>query len=255
LRVALSGISEQEQSLVKRTEYSWFKRSGMYPDNPPIVDGRMNSIALSTRYTTTEMPGLAKSAFGASASMEYSDPLLKSDYTFTQFNLNLRGKISTMNDNLLFPPSLTVILNAGGTIGHLPPQRYYSLASNVLFVGEQGTLRGVGTREYYGDGYAVCSMEYNFRRAPFALTGMKLLYESKLELIVTGAIARSWVSERALRTTQFPVRDTDGWYYEAGIGVSNILDFFRLDISYRFTQPGDVKLTLLLSDFVSGFVR
>ena len=184
--------------------------------------------------------------------MEYSDPFLKSDYSFTQFNLNLRGKISTMNYNLLFPPSLTVVLNAGGTIGHLPPQRYFSLASNVSFVGEQGTLHDVGSREFYGDQYTECSIEYNFRRAPFALSGIKYLYESKLEFIVFGSAARTWLSDEALRTVQFNVHDTNGWYYEGGIGVSNIADFFRVDLSYRFTQPSGVHLTILWSDFISG---
>jgi hypothetical protein len=253
--ITLAGLTENQQSLAKRTEYSFFKRSKIYPDNPSIIDGTLNSVTLNARYATTEMPGITKNAFNASASMEYSDPLLKSDYSFTQFNLKFRGKISTMNYNLLFPPSVTVVLNAGAAIGHLPPQRYFSLASNVLFVGEQGTLRGVGSREYYGDRFAECSIEYNFRRAPFALTGIKALYESKLEFIVTGAVARSWFSDQALRTPQFPVRNTDGWYYETGIGISNILDFFRIDLSYRFAQPSEVMLTLLLSDIVSGFAR
>jgi hypothetical protein len=215
----------------------------------------MNSFTLSARYATTEMPGMTRDMFSASAAVEYSDPFLRSDYSFTQCNLKLHGKISTMNDNLLFPPSLTVELNAGTTAGHLPPQRYFSLASNILFVGEQGTLRGVGSREYYGDRYTECSIEYNFRRAPFAMTGIKALYESNLEFIVIGAVARSWLSERALRTPQFLVNDTDGWYSEAGIGVSNILDFFRIDLSYRFTKPHQVIVTLLLSDFVSSFAR
>ncbi|MGD0037273.1 MAG: DUF5686 family protein, partial [Bacteroidota bacterium] len=254
-RISLTGLSENQQSLAKHTEYSFFNRSEIYPDNPSIVDGMMNSVTLSTRYSTTEMPGMTRNAFSASTTVEYSDPFLKSDYSFTQFNLKLRGKISTMNYNLLFPPSLTVIINAGTSAGHLPPQRYFSLASNVLFVGEQGTLRGVGSREYYGDRYAIGSIEYNFRRAPFALTGIKALYESKLEFIVIGAVARSWLTDEALRTPQFPVKDTNGWYYEAGIGISNILDFFRLDLTYRFTQPGQVNLMLLLSDFVSGFAR
>jgi hypothetical protein len=254
-RISLVGLSENQQSLAKHTEYSFFNRSEIYPDNPSIIDGRMNSFTLSARYATTEMPSITRNAFSASTTIEYSDPFLKSDYSFTQINVKLRGKISTMNYNLLFPPSLTVIFNAGTTEGHLPPQRYFSLASNVFFVGEQGTLHGVGSREYYGDRYAVGSIEYNFRRAPFALTGIKALYESKLEFIVTGTMARSWFSDRTLRAPQFPVKDTDGWYYEAGIGVSNILDFFRIDMSYRFTQPGKVVLTLLLSDFVSGFAR
>ena len=255
LRITLAGLSENQQSLAKHTEYSIFNRSEMYLANPSIVDGRMNSFTVSARYATTEMPGMSRNSFSASTTVEYSDPFLKSDYSFTQYNLKLRGKISTMNYNLLFPPSLTVIFNAGTAAGHLPPQRYFSLASNVLFVGEQGTLRGVGSREYYGDRYTECSLEYNFRRAPFALTGIKALYESKLEFIVIGAAARSWITDEALRTPQFPVKDTGGWYYEAGIGISNILDFFRFDISYRFTQPGRVVFTLLLSDFISGFAR
>ncbi|MGD1047005.1 MAG: DUF5686 family protein [Bacteroidota bacterium] len=253
--ISFAGLSENQKSLAKHTEYSFFNRSEIYPDNPSIIDGRMNSFTLSARYATTEMPGITRNAFNASTTVEYSDPFLKSDYSFTQFNLKLRGKISTMNYNLLFPPSLTIIFNAGITTGHLPPQRYFSLASNVLFVGEQGTLRGVGSREYYGDRYTECSIEYNFRRAPFALTGIRALYESKLEFIVIGAVARSWLTDEALRTPQFPVNDTKGWYYEAGIGVSNILDLFRIDLSYRFTQPGRVILTLLLSDFVSGLSR
>jgi hypothetical protein len=254
-RISLAGLSENQQSLAKHTEYSFFNRFEIYPINPSIIDGRMNSFTLSARYATTEMPGMTRNAFSASTTVEYSDSFLKSDYSFTQCNLKLRGKISTMNYNLLFPPSLTVIFNAGTAAGHLPPQRYFSLASNVLFVGEQGTLRGIRSREYYGDRYTVCSIEYNFRRAPFVLTGIKALYESKLEFIVVGAVARSWLSDQALRTPQFPVNDTDGWYYEAGIGISNILDFFRIDLSYRFTQPSEVMLTLLLSDFVSGLAR
>jgi hypothetical protein len=253
--MTLAGLTENQQSLVKHTEYSFFDRSRLYTDNPSIIDGTLNSITLSTRYSTTGMPGFTKNAFNASASLEYSDPSLMSEYSFTQVNLHLRGKISTMNYNLLFPPSLTVVINAGGTIGHLPPQKYFSLASDVLFIGEQGTLHNVGSREFYGDRYAECSIEYNFRRAPFALSGIKALYESKLDFIIIGAVAQSWLSNQALKTPQFPAHDTHGWYYEAGIGISNILDFFRIDLTYRFTQPSEVNLTLLLSDFVSGLVR
>ncbi len=249
-RIMLSGLSEREKSLAKNTEYSFFNRSDTYRDNPSIIEGRMSTLTLGATYATTVMPGIAKNAFSASASAEYSDPSLYSDYSFTQFNMKLGGKISTMNYNLMFPPSLTVVLNAGTTAGHLPPQRYFSLASNVLFIGEHGTLRGVGGCEFYGDRYMVCSAEYNFRRAPFVLTGIKWLYESKLELILIAAAARTWFSDRVLQVPRFTVYDTGDWYYEAGIGLSNILDIFRVDLTYRFMQPREVVFTLLFSDFV-----
>jgi hypothetical protein len=253
-RISLTGRMEKQQSVLKQTDYSFLNRSRVFPENPSIVEGTLNSISFSSRYSSALNQGFTRNAFTASASIEYSDPILKSDYSFTQINLKFRGKISTMNYNLLYPPSLTLTLNAGAAQGHLPPQQYFSLASNVLFMGEQGTLHGVGSREYYGDRYAEGSLEYNFRRAPFVLTGIKALYESNLEFIVTGAVARSWLSDQALKTPQFPVRDTDGWYYEAGIGISNILDLFRVDFSYRFTQPGGIYVTLLLSDIVAGLV-
>jgi hypothetical protein len=254
-RVTLTGLIENQQSRTKHTEYSLLGRSKVYPDNPSIADGVLNSVKLSAKFSTAEIPGFTKNTFSSFVSVEYTDPLLKSDFSFTQFNLKLRGKISTMNYDLLFPPSFTVVLNAGSAIGHLPPQRYFSLASNVLFAGEQGTLHDVGSREFYGDQYIVCSLEYNFRRAPFALSGIKKLYESKLEFIFTGAVARSWLSDQAIRTPQFLVRDSNGWYYEAGIGISNIYDLFRVDLTYRFTQPRGLNLTLLLSDIISGLVR
>jgi hypothetical protein len=253
--MTLTGLSELQRSLSKNTEYSFFNRSEIYPDNPSIIDGQMNTLKLGAIYSTTEAPGMARHAFKASVAVEHSAPSLNSDYSLTQMNLKLRGKISTSNYDLLFPPSLTIVLNAGTTAGHLPPQRYFSLASNVLFVGEQGTVHGTGSREFYGDRYAECSVEYNFRRAPFALTGIRWLYESKLEFILTAAAARTWFSDKTLRIPHFQVHDTEGWYYEAGIGVSNILDIFRVDLTYRFTQPRDIVLTLLLSDFLAGLAQ
>jgi hypothetical protein len=253
-RLTLGGLSERQSSLTKNTEYSFFNRSNRYRDNPSVVEGWMNALTLGAAYATTAMPGMEKNAFTASASAEIS-PSQFSDFSFAQLNMTLRGKISTMDYNLLFPPALTVVVTAGMATGHLPPQRYFSLASNVFSVGGHGMLHGTGPREFYGDRYALCSVEYNFRRAPFALTGIRWLYESKLEFIIVGAVARTWFSGQTLRVPDFPVNDTQGWYSEAGVGVSNVLDLFRVDLTYRFKQPRQFVLTLLLSDFVEGLMQ
>ena len=40
-RVAMAGLTENQQSLAKHTEYSFFDRSRIYPENPSIVDGKI----------------------------------------------------------------------------------------------------------------------------------------------------------------------------------------------------------------------
>jgi hypothetical protein len=197
----------------------------------------------------------ARNAFNASAEMEHTSPSLESNFSFTQLNMKLRSKISTMNENLAFPQSLTIYVMGGTTFGHLPPQRYFSLSSNESYLGMPGMLQGIEPREFWGDRYIELYAEHNFRRAPFALSGIRPLYESNLEFIVYAGVAQSWLSNTILPAPWFHANDSHGWYYEAGIGVSNILDLFRVDLTYRFTEPSGVKFKLLVSDFIMGFMQ
>jgi hypothetical protein len=251
----LAACAETEHSIAKQTEYSIFYTSHLYRENPFITDGQMNSLKLSASYASTAIISLARTAFNASAEIEHTAPSLESDFSFTQFNLKLRQKISTMNGNLAFPPSLTFYMLGGTTLGHLPPQRYFSLSSNSSYLGIPGMLHGILPREFFGDQYAELFVEYNFRRAPFALSGIKALYESNLEFIVYAGAAQSWLSENIMPAPWFHANDTQGWYYEAGIGVSNILDFFRADLTYRFAEPRGVVFKMLFSDFIMGFMQ
>lgn len=254
-RITLAACAETEHSIAKQTEYSIFYTSHLYRENPFITDGQMNSLKLSASYASTAIISLARTAFNASAEIEHTAPSLESDFSFTQFNLKLRQKISTMNGNLAFPPSLTFYMLGGTTLGHLPPQRYFSLSSNSSYLGIPGMLHGILPREFFGDQYAELFVEYNFRRAPFALSGIKALYESNLEFIVYAGAAQSWLSENIMPAPWFHANDTQGWYYEAGIGVSNILDFFRADLTYRFAEPRGVVFKMLFSDFIMGFMQ
>nr|MBP9212505.1 hypothetical protein [Bacteroidota bacterium] len=80
------------------------------------------------------------------------------------------------------------------------------------------------------------------------------LMESNLELIVEANAARSWLSSRALRTPLFPAKDSNGWYYEASIGFTNIADLFRFDVTRRFSSPGGWAFTMTASEFLSGMI-
>jgi hypothetical protein len=57
-------------------------------------------------------------------------------------------------------------------------------------------------------------------------------------LIVHGAVAQSWSTSPLLFGTT-----TGGWYTEAGFGISRILSFFRVDLTWRITAPRGLYLT------------
>jgi Family of unknown function (DUF5686)/CarboxypepD_reg-like domain len=255
LHLTLTALSEEEQSAAKNTEYSFFYRSHSYRENPFIVDGQMNSLKLAASYASTAMYSLRPQALIASVQIEHTEPSWNSDFSFTQANAKLSAKIPVMNTNLLFPPSITVVLEGGTTAGHLPVQRWFSLVSPEVLIGEVGNLHDIDPYDFFGDQYVKFYTEYNFQRAPFVWTNIRPLYESNLELIVFSGVARSWLTNNVLLSSDIPMYDTRGWYYEAGAGISNILDFFRFDVAYRISRPQGWYFTLRVSDIIAGFAR
>jgi hypothetical protein len=97
-------------------------------------------------------------------------------------------------------------------------------------------------KEFAGDRFVSLSVEHNFRSIPFLFLNIPFLYRNSIELIVHGTVAQTWSSS----TLPFG-RTTDGWYSEAGLGISRLFGFFRMDVSYRFMQPRGFFLTFGVS--------
>ncbi|MCX6142646.1 MAG: hypothetical protein NTZ35_05435, partial [Ignavibacteriales bacterium] len=127
---------------------------------------------------------------------------------------------------------------AGASTGTLPPQRFFSLESRYDGVGPFGVLRAGDVKEFAGDRFVSLSVEHNFRSVPFLLLDIPFLYRNSIELIVHGTVAQTWSSS----TPPFG-KTTNGWYSEAGMGLSRLFSLFRLDVSYRFMQPRGFFLT------------
>ncbi|MBI2429875.1 MAG: carboxypeptidase-like regulatory domain-containing protein [Ignavibacteriales bacterium] len=254
-RISLGAVAEQQLSLYENTSFAWFGKGRSYRPHPQIADGQFNTVRLSTSFNPSGILSFVKDAFTASAYVDHTSPSLGSDFNYTQAYMRLRGKISTMNrEELLFPPSLNLLLATGVTSGNLPPQRYFTPTTNLMAFTPLGTLLGAHTREFYGDHFVTASIEHNFRRVLFAPVGSTWLMESNLELVIGGTVSRYWLSSDALRVVTFPAKDTNGWYYEASIGIQNIFDVLRVDVTRRFRSPKDIVISLTVSDFITGFI-
>lgn len=225
--------NEDEATAIKLTDFSIFEKNKPFRPNPRIQDGTMRSVNLRVRYGDEPVPfGLVASNFGE-LEIEHSNPdILSSTYDFTRAIVHGEARINTYSSRLLFPPTLNLKLAAGIGAGSVPTQRIFSLESRYDGVGPLGVLRGGGIKEFTGQRFVTFTIEHNFRSTPFLMLNIPYLYKNSVELILYGTAAQTW-SPKALPfgTT------TNGWYSEAGIGISRILTFFRFDFTYRFAQP------------------
>jgi len=92
-------------------------------------------------------------------------------------------------------------------------------------------MRGMEVKEFGGTGYVAAHLEHNFRTLPFLALGIPFLYENNIEFILHGGAARAWGNNG------LPLRPTDGWYTEAGFGLSRIFDIARFDFTWRLSAP------------------
>jgi hypothetical protein len=199
----------------------------------------MRGVKALLRYGDEEVPFGLITQNSAELEVEYSSPsVLRSSFDFTRLIFRGEARITTFGSRLLFPPTLNVKLTAGTSMGVLPPQRFFSLESQYDGLGPFGVLRTGYMKEFAGDRYVSLSVEHNFRSTPFLLLDIPYFYRRSIELIMHGTVAQTWSSS----TLPFG-KTTDGWYSEAGIGLSRLFGLFRLDVSYRFMEPHGISLT------------
>ncbi len=172
---------------------------------------------------------------------------MNSDFDFTRIALGVKAKLPTYDLSLFSNPTLSVSFNGGILTGDRLPQRLFNLESSYEGTSWFGGLRTAGVKEFSGDRFVVLSVEHNFRRIPFLASGIPFLYESNLELIVFGSVAQSWLSPSSLAGPPI-FNTTRGWFYEGGVGISRILDIFRLDLTWRGVEPRGLALTLGIGD-------
>jgi hypothetical protein len=173
--------------------------------------------------------------------VEHSQPhLLGSAFTFTRYNAVVDVTFNTFARSLLFPPNLRIRAVGGYTSGTLPPQRFFYTDSRASGYAPYGVLKGASVKEFAGDRFIAVNVEHNFRSVPFLLLNIPFLYRNGIDLIVHGAAAQTWMQSAST---------SNGWYSEAGIGVSRIFDLLRADLTYRFTDPKRFYFTLSVASF------
>ncbi len=245
LSAAFTFASEYHSTARQSTDQSFFTLPRQYRPNPVITDGQLRSIRLDLRLGTNEAPFDILPTNTLRVSAEHSPAgFAGSEFTFTRYDALASFVLPTFARSMLFSPQLRVRIGAGASSGTLPPQRWFDPQSGSSGYAPFGTMKAMQVRAYSGTGYVSVSAEHNFRTLPFLALGIPFLYERNLELVVHGGAVRTWGKEG------LPLNTTDGWYAEAGIGLSRIFDILRMDLTWRFADPARLIFTMSVAQIL-----
>ena len=240
LRAEISYVDETHSIMPQTTDYSFFFRSRTYRPNPPAAEGNLRSIAFNVRFGQEPAPFDLIMQDAADIAVEHSSPSLTGgDFSFTRYEAVISLVIPTFGRSHLLRPGFRLRASAGASAGTLPLQRWFDVETASGSFAPLGVMRAMEVKEFSGTSYCAISLEHNFRSIPFLALGIPFLYENGIELIVHGGAARTWTGGR----TELP-RTADGWYTEAGVSISRILDLFRADFTWRLSAPTAFRFTV-----------
>ncbi|MFI5252933.1 MAG: DUF5686 family protein [Bacteroidota bacterium] len=232
----LSFIDEHQQSRQSNSTYSFFNGNEPFRANPAIDDGYLRAFRLDLHLGDEPIVFDMISRNQIDLSIEHSSPSIGwSDFDYTRYSAVITLYAPTFARDLLFSPNLRMRLSAGTSSGTLPIQRMFVPDSRASGYAPFGVLKAGGLKEFAGDRFVMINLEHNFRSLPFLALDIPFFYRNSIELVTFGSAAQTWYSSQS---------SSNGWYTEAGIGLSRILELLRFDLSYRFNEPRRFFLTL-----------
>ncbi|MBI5021518.1 MAG: carboxypeptidase-like regulatory domain-containing protein [Ignavibacteriales bacterium] len=236
----ISFLNEKQSSMINSVTRGLFSSQKSFRLNPPIAEGNFRSLQFDFRFGDSPAPLDLVPRDAIELRIEHSSSkLLKSDFNFTRYRVDVDFNLPTYAQSLLFPPSLKFRVSGGISNGTLPQQRLFVLDSRASGVAPFGVLRGSGIKEFRGDRFLKFNIEHNFRSTPFLAMDIPYFYRNGIEIILHGSFAQTWLANA---TT------SNGWYSEMGIGVSKIFDILRADFTYRMKEPKQFYFTLSVAN-------
>jgi len=235
----LSFQSENETTNQKNTDFNILSFGNVYRLNPPITEGQMRSLQLKLHYGTEKVVLNIIPINAVELAAEYSSPsFIASDFNFSRYSIAASYFFPTFLQSYLLPPQMNLMFAGGTSTGTLPVQREFVLDSQLGGLAPFGVLKTAYPRQFTGDRFVMISAEHNFRSVPFLMLGIPFLYKSGIEFLINGTAAQSWLNGTSM---------TNGWYYEAGIGIGKIFDLIRADVTYRLSNPKELFFTIGIS--------
>ncbi|WP_171032894.1 DUF5686 and carboxypeptidase-like regulatory domain-containing protein [Fodinibius saliphilus] len=232
--------SKKHHSLITTTAYDITGRSDNYRANPPINEGRIQSIDITAGYNLDNAYN-----FGTTAQnfilfqIEHASDSFGSDFNFSRYNTQMGWSFPTFYQRRFMPNTLDINIQAGTYSGNLPTQKLGAIDVALSNTSPFGVMRASRGRPFEGKQYLALNIEHNFRTIPFEALGLRPLVERNIGLIAFGGVARTWPEWNSLKSplAGFQPQGTEGTYWEAGASINGLFGVFRVDFAARLDEP------------------
>ncbi len=208
------------------TEYSIRGIDRKRLPNPPIVNGKMRSVAMRLWYDTRPLiksgdnvyPVMSDdwTSFEWNAEMASPD-LISNDFDFRRYSLEIRRYQS-------LPGLGNLVVSAYGGMSDraLPPQKYFTI--DIGAQDDMGNLsfKTLRDKNFVGDRVLSLYASNDFGVTPFRRSGLPLVRKLPFTLSIYGGVFWSDFRQASLKVANFPLRAAPEGYSEAGFGIGRI---------------------------------
>ncbi len=224
----------------KNTEWSLLRKSWKYRQNPPINEGKDNSLYLGLSLDPRKFIDNAgrleriggKGYQFVDVGISHSDKrLLASDFSYTKLWAYIRGDFDLHRLGMF-----SYRLYLGTALGWLPTQRIFRLPANLPHLTSPWRFHTLKIGEFSGDRYYSLLLEQDLGGQPFRWLKIPLLRNSQWGLILFGSAGWIDIGDRSRSIQVVEANPTGKPFYELGFGVDHIFTIFRIDLAWRLNH-------------------
>lgn len=205
--------------------------------NPAVNDGLYRSFTWRFSTETDRSPfGVSRDTY-LDVEVDHGNRALGGEATFTRLHAVAAFRIETFLRRRFLPNVLDVTVTGGTGIGVIPAHRLHQVEGSLSAFRPYGQLRTVTGPAYEGQHALAVHWEHHFRTVPFELLGWEAAAKNGYGFILFGSHASVWTDARTRAALPFrPVGARS--HHEAGLSLTGLFGFLRLDAAYRIDQPG-----------------
>ncbi len=249
LTLTASYKNHTDNSTVKKTEFSLFNRDKTYPPNLVIYETKINSISggfkldfrdyIEDGYFRRRI-SRGESYITVRGNIELSDKkILKSGLDYTTYKMILSGSLNTLK-SLHLDYKIMGMYNRGS----LHFQSLYAIPGNIDILFQQLSFRTLNVNEIFGSRVITVNLEHDFKDLFFRALKIPGLRDWGIQLNTFFSAAYSDIGKETTTYLPVHVRTLSHPFYEAGIGISQVLIPLEVEFAWRLNYFGENNIRI-----------
>ncbi len=233
-----------DNSAVTKTDFSFFNKDRKYPPNQVVYESRINAVSagfkLDFRNYVEDGYFRRRISQGESyviirGNVELSDKkILNSGLDYTTYKLILNGSLNTFTSRHL-DYRIMGMYNRGS----LHYQALYALPGNIDILFQRFSFRTLNVNEIFGSRVITVNLEHDFQDLIFRALKIPGLRDWGIQLSTFFNAAYSDIGKETTTYLPVQVRTFPHPFYEAGIGLSQVLIPLKVEFAWRLNYTGE----------------